>query len=199
MYAQYPLNNILLYQISGIPIKNGCRKNFQRVKFSDPILRISHQRDGASPSCQDVSGKEPFAISYVRGNGIPNLPESGFQPKTRRFLLLVGMTAQWRGLEGKSPSVIPSGARKLKKIEKRTIKERFLLSVGMTAQWRGLEGKRWTAKAPSSSPHLRSLSVIPSGARKLKKIEKWTIKGEIPPFSRNNGTMARIRGEEVAA
>src|SRR5690606_15200938 len=141
MYAQYPLNNILLYQISGIPIKNGCRKNFQRVKFSDPILRISHQRDGASPSCQDVSGKEPFAISYVRGNGIPNLPESGFQPKTRRFLLSVGMTAQWRGLEGKrwaalpptssphlqSPPVIPSGARKLKKIEKRTIKERFLL------------------------------------------------------------------------
>src|SRR5690606_38998786 len=95
--------------------------------------------------------------------------------------------------------VIPSGARKLKKIEKRTIKERFLLSVGMTAQWRGLEGKRWTAKPPTSSPHLRSLPVIPSGARKLKKIEKWTIKGEIPPFSRNNGTMARIRGEEVAA
>ena len=146
------------------------------MKFSDPILRISHQRDGASPSCQDVSGKEPFAISYVRGNGIPNLPESGFQPKTRRFLLSGGMTVQWRGLEGKSPSVIPSGARKLKKIEKWTIKGEippFSRNNGTMARIRGEEV---AAKPPTSSPHLQSPPVIPSGARKLKKIGKRTIK-----------------------
>src|SRR5690606_17102996 len=62
-----------------------------------------------------------------------------------------------------------------------------------------IRGEEVAAKPPTSSPHLRSPPVIPSGARKLKKIEKWTIKGEIPPFSRNNGTMERIRGEEVAA
>src|SRR5690606_42144121 len=85
--------------------------------------------------------------------------------------------------------VIPSGARKLEKIEKRTIKERFLLSVGMTAQWRGLEGKRWPARPPTSAQHRRGLPVMTRGARRRKKTKKWTRRGASSRCRRKTGTM----------